>query len=417
MFSDLDDLDSIFTDLDSMRRGGILQMVDDTLISRRAISLQKLLLFICGLLSCLLYCTMAPAADLPAYRAAVEGSLNRNVSRALVARAALLLQGVDKAQLPASLTQPLDVVVSGGGFRGQYFGGVMSILGPLAESGHLKFVRWSGASIGAASAAAFAVKEPGRSSHEVFERFIRTPYGWQAGWSPWSFWRGTAVFREMASDMLPADVSSLNHTLHVTMSVLSWPRPWHFLLLWDRVDKSEFSSREDLVDTLCNSASIPGLTGVGSFGDKIAIDGGLTANAPVFTDGKRGQLLVNLGVLEYPGLYTLTPFDPQHDALVRQGQDDAIALLQSNVSGDWGAPLALLPANHELVSGNGTLANLKRRYTLEWKAVAGSMITSRLLAGIVTQIVAIFVHVVTTLVTNLKELFVEVFGDIFVIVL
>ena len=57
------------------------------------------------------------------------------MSRALVARAALLLQGVDTTQLPASLTQPLDVVVSGGGFRGQYFGGVMSILGPLAESG------------------------------------------------------------------------------------------------------------------------------------------------------------------------------------------------------------------------------------------------------------------------------------------
>ena len=103
--------------------------------------------------------------------------------------------------------------------------------------------------------------------------------------------------------------------------------------------------------------------------------------------------------------------------MILTGQNDAIALLQSNLSADWGEPLTLLPANHELVSGNGTLANLKRRYTLEWKAVAASMITSRLLAGVVTQLVAIFVHVVTTLVTNLRELFVQVFGEIFVIVL
>merc|ERR1711937_1038014 len=76
---------------------------------------------------------------------------------------------------------------------------------------------------------------------------------------------------------------------------------------------------------------MPGLSGepIGTTYDgKYCVDGGIALNTPTFWDNRRDQLVINLGALTYPFLYTLYPLDTNHLELVRAGQDDAINFLR-----------------------------------------------------------------------------------------
>ena len=141
----------------------------------------------------------------------------------------------------------------------------------------------------------------------------------------------------MENHSLPLDaLDRIKDRLKVTISVLSSPRPWHTFLFWKREVVDSFTSREDLIETLAASSSIPGFTAplefpyLGIFGhwrNQIAVDGGVTFNTPIFTDGLRPQLLINLGFLDHPHLYTFSPLDPHHEKIVQQGQDDIRAVM------------------------------------------------------------------------------------------
>ena len=158
--------------------------------------------------SCFLYTTAPPDAPIELYEQALRTPTE--TSAAIVERASRL-SGALLAEIHAQLgnaslgIDEIDVVISGGGFRGQYAGGVISILLSLQQAGHVRVARWSGSSIGALTAAHFAV---GTS----FEEFFRVPYAWQAVWSPLAFWRSARVVREMMQHSLPPG-ESLNRVL------------------------------------------------------------------------------------------------------------------------------------------------------------------------------------------------------------
>ncbi len=213
----------------------------------------------------------------------------------------------------------IDIVISGGGFRGQYAGGALSILALLQERGALTIDRWAGTSIGACTASSFALGVP-------FEKFFRVPYAWQGVWSPWEFWKGGPIVREMMEHTLgdnPEAHVTLSGKLFVSVSVFDGIAVKNELV-------SEFESKKDLVDSLVAGAAIPGFTGepfFASFRGRVAMDGGVTLNTPVFKDALNPQIVVNLGYVKYSLANTFGPVDRNHEVLVYQGMDDALNLL------------------------------------------------------------------------------------------
>jgi hypothetical protein len=66
---------------------------------------------------------------------------------------------------------------------------------------------------------------------------------------------------------------------------------------------SQFSSNDDLLQACMASSTLPYLTeraGCRTFRGEYVLDGGLTNNIPVFTDGVRRQLVFRLFDVEYP---------------------------------------------------------------------------------------------------------------------
>jgi len=228
----------------------------------------------------------------------------------------------------------VDIVISGGGFRGQYAGGVISILKHLEKEGILTIDRWAGTSIGACTAAVFAIDAD-------FETFFRVQYAWQNVWTMREFWKGGPVVREMMRQFfkhMENPHEKLNGTLFVSLTTFDGLRPINELV-------SAYETKVDFFDALSAGAAIPFFTAepvVSRYKGRIAIDGGFTLNTPIFTDGKNPQILINLGHLKHPMRYTFSPLDPNHDKLVSKGMDDIVAFLEGNKV----KSLKLIPAIH-----------------------------------------------------------------------
>mmetsp|Transcript_10853 Transcript_10853/g.28983 ORF Transcript_10853/g.28983 Transcript_10853/m.28983 type:complete len:302 (-) Transcript_10853:748-1653(-) len=142
----------------------------------------------------------------------------------------------------------------------------------------------------------------------------------------------------MEKHSLPADALDTfsDGRLSVVLSEISWPRPWRTFFVFKRTTVTSFLSREDLISTLAASASIPFFTAPSMHGFSIwrgrfVSDGGVVNNVPIFQDNKRPQLVINLGFLDYPHLYTFSPLDPAHHELVLKGQDDIFSFLLNPV--------------------------------------------------------------------------------------
>jgi len=251
-----------------------------------------------------------------------EQALHGDVKRDLTNKSVRHLEHAVK-ELVASgqklrLQGDIDVVISGGGFRGQYAGGVIGVLVLLQEQGFLRIQRWSGTSVGALTAASFASGAP-------FEEFIRIPYAWAAVWQPKRFWESHRIIREKLHVVMPSDDEhkKANGKVYVHMTQFTpWPQ--------SRV-VSNFSSRQMYFDALAASSTVPGFSGnplLSRFEGVISGDGGFTMNLPIFRDGLRTQLVINLGFIQLGALYTFAPLDPNPEVLVLQGIDDVIKLLK-----------------------------------------------------------------------------------------
>lgn len=225
----------------------------------------------------------------------------------------------------------MDVVIGGGGWRGQYAGGAMSVLQALDRQHGIKVIqRYSGSSIGALTVAYFA-------STTSYIDYAASHTAFQDLWKPSRFWRAGSVLIGMLDSALGPDAYKLcSNRVHINISTFTTP-PRAVLV-------SEFADQETLIQALVTSASLPGYTGkfpYTQWGDVRALDGGITNNLPLFDDGVRAQLSINLGWMEHGLLHTLTPVGPFRD-LVTNGQDDVMTVLTSYLRGESGSRVGCL---------------------------------------------------------------------------
>ena len=154
------------------------------------------------------------------FQEALDGPVKRAISQRMVRRADSLAAKVLRESGGALGRQwtDIDVACGGGGFRGQYTGGVLSVIQALEKRGALIVHRYSGASIGAAAAASFA------TSGVDFLQYVRAVYGWQALYTG-HFWRGYPIFRAMLDSVLPDDAHvKARGKVFVSVTTLTpWP--------------------------------------------------------------------------------------------------------------------------------------------------------------------------------------------------
>ena len=142
-------------------------------------------------------------------------------------------------------------MISGGGFRGQYAGGVLGILKLLEARGVIEMDRYAGASIGACSAASFANDTP-------FREFFRVPFAWQSVFQWNQFWKSHQLAREMVQCAVfgneekkaRAERTLLHGKLFVSITSFDGIWPQNVLV-------SDFKDTEELMEALMASSSIP----------------------------------------------------------------------------------------------------------------------------------------------------------------
>lgn len=204
----------------------------------------------------------------------------------------------------------IDLVVSGGGLKGYFVCGCLSVLQQQLAQHNIHIARVSGASAGAWSAFFICTgittatwmesyytcyEHSHRAIHEVYEEEV-----WPT-----------------LSAQLPEDAyKACCGRLFISITVLSpWGRPKNVII-------SEFTSNYDVFEACLASSCIPYITGRCAYrvyrGMKV-IDGGLTNNTPVFPDGVRRQLVFRLSQIEYPWRLLINPVDTCIDALVIRG--------------------------------------------------------------------------------------------------
>lgn len=222
-----------------------------------------------------------------------------------------LLSGHDDEDMDTSTPMAtIDLVVSGGGLKGYFVCGCVSVLQRQLATHNIHIARVSGASAGAWSGFFICTgittamwmesyykcyDNPHRTIHEVYEEEM------------WPI-----VKAQMSEDTY----RKCSGRLFISVTVVrSWGRLENCII-------SEFHSNEDLFEACLASSTIPYITERGAYrvfrGMKV-IDGGLTNNTPVFPDGVRRQLVFRLSQIEYPWRLLINPVDTCIDALVIRG--------------------------------------------------------------------------------------------------
>mmetsp|Transcript_45823 Transcript_45823/g.84018 ORF Transcript_45823/g.84018 Transcript_45823/m.84018 type:complete len:334 (+) Transcript_45823:49-1050(+) len=180
----------------------------------------------------------------------------------------------------SSLPAEIDVVISGGGFKVCYAGGIVRAL----QDHGVKVTRYAGCSAGAQIAFLLATGQlPSgvRWMHAVADTFQKFPYVRPA--PLWDFFYRRAA--RLAGSVPEPGTFAVSIT-----EVVRWLPPvgYNHMIV-------EFSSVEDVGDALMATAGVPLLTG-GLLGRRFrglrVLDGGLTDNCPKFPDAPRPQLVI-----------------------------------------------------------------------------------------------------------------------------
>ena len=205
-------------------------------------------------------------------------------------------------------TPPLeiDVVVSGGGFRGYYCCGALSLLRRHPERFNIR--RISGASAGAWCGVMYFCDIDVVTWANTYH--TTRHYTQHEGVSI------IDAFRRFACEILPLDAHlRCNGRLYVSITKVG-ARGFENMMV------SHFESRDDLIEACLASANIPffSASNLGSlFRGQRVLDGGVTNNVPIFTDGLRPQLVFRLSSVAYPFSLSLAVSDPCIEALIVRG--------------------------------------------------------------------------------------------------
>ena len=200
---------------------------------------------------------------------------------------------------PASATE-VDVVVEGGGMKGYYVSGAAAVL--QRQLPNLTLCRFAGASAGALCATCLCCNVD--------------PAVWAMSYNELKPGRDLEnlslmdVYRRTWFRVMPVNAYKLcSGRAFISVTVVTRSGLRNLIV-------SEFSSNEDLFSAIKASTFIPQLTDRGwskTFRGHSVLDGGLTNNLPVFTDGRRPQIVVHLSKVHYPGSGMLSYFFPNLD--------------------------------------------------------------------------------------------------------
>jgi len=264
----------------------------------------------------------------------------------------------------SSFPTEIDIVISGGGFKVCYAGGIVRT---LQEHG-VKIVRYAGCSAGAQIAFLLATGQlPSgvRWMHAVAETFRQFPY---VRPEPlWDFFYRRAA--RLASSVPEPGTFAVSIT-----QVLRWLPP-----VGCNQMVVEFSDVEEVGDSLMSTASVPLLTG-GLLGRRFrgmrVLDGGLTDNCPKFADAARPQLVITWNGLDphwHGRMCGLHFTAAEMRELVAMGIKDACRLLQ----GEDVAGLSLLReppqgGQDKHATLGAFLVGMQTAYTMRGAEVAGA---------------------------------------------
>ena len=200
---------------------------------------------------------------------------------------------------PGSATE-VDVVVEGGGMKGYYVSGAAAVL--QRQLPNLQLCRFAGASAGALCASCLCCNVD--------------PSVWAMSYNELKPGRDNEnlslmdIYRRTWFRVMPVNAYKLcSGRVFISITVVTRSGLRNLIV-------SEYTSNEDLFAAIKASTFIPQLTDHGwskTFRGHTVFDGGLTNNLPVFTDGKRPQIVVHLSKVHYPGSGFLSYFFPNLD--------------------------------------------------------------------------------------------------------
>lgn len=248
----------------------------------------------------------------------INASLSLEDVRRQLVRAGVCVEPVAVDERHEGGPLEVDVVISGGGMKGYYVVGAWSVLRHLIKKDVIRVRRWAGASVGACSAMYMCCDvEPLRWVATYFEC---RAYLIGTGGSV------TQSFNEVSHRILPdnaAELCSGKVFVSITHMTLTGPK---------NVVVSEFETKEDLVSACMASSTIPFLTTKtmgGVFRGQSVLDGGVTNNLPIFTDGQgRPQLVYNLSSVPYTSSLILKLADTCIESLVLRGAIEMHTFMQ-----------------------------------------------------------------------------------------
>ena len=298
----------------------------------------------------------------------------------------------------------LDVVCSGGGWRNMYCGGAYAVLRALEARGCLVVRRAAGASSGALAAATIgcnAGTADVQQAHPEQRRrqdcvddgaegglipcrdWYRLHDAWDILYARYGFTHYNPVLRGFIRAFYPSDAAERCCASGTAFSVSvcgasadpaeqqggavrgscePQSRLGRALGLPQRLLASDFRSFRDLEGAILASSALPWIIGQPFFWrwrGYHCLDGGLVDNCPVFADGKRPQLVVDLGAVpDSPPLDMLLLRPPRRRVreLWEAGMNDCAAVLTGQADGGGSAAMRLLATGQTSVAADAAAA-------------------------------------------------------------
>lgn len=225
-------------------------------------------------------------------------------------------------------TTDIDLVCSGGGLRGYYVTGASYVLQQQLRRRNIRVARFAGASCGAWCAMFMASGlSTGHWLHtyRLSQRAVK-----HGGGMPIHTAYRDIVWPWLRTVLPPDAYRRCSGRVFISITVFS------SLGVPTNLMVSRFTSNHDLFEACLASSTIPFVTesGLGPrFRGMRVVDGGVTCNTPVFKDGVRRQLVIQLSQVRYPWRCLVTPVDECIEGLVMRGAIQMGRFLQGRPTG------------------------------------------------------------------------------------
>jgi len=212
--------------------------------------------------------------------------------------------------------QEYDVVLSGGGMRGFYYTGANIVLQQMVQKYGWKLCRFAGTSAGAWSAVYLALGLDTVHWTETFylgQEHLRTK-------DPLTICDEDSDLMKYIRKIIPENAHEIcSGRVFIGITVVDSCCKFRKQVI------SEFTSKDDLIRCCIAAGNIPYMSTKGKgapYRGMTAWDGGITDNCPLFEDGLRRQLVMDVmkgAINDYSMAMTSAPKDPAVESLIVRG--------------------------------------------------------------------------------------------------